>query len=87
MLTTLIAAKRHRKKDETVYLWTTDAVLYEDDRLLECCAVCVGDIVLMMEAVSTSETSVTFYQTIQRNIPEDSHLHTRLRENLKSHLM
>jgi hypothetical protein len=39
----------------------------------------------MMEAVSTSETSVNFYQTARRNIPEDSHLHTRRRENLKSH--
>jgi hypothetical protein len=28
----------------------------------------------MMEATSTSETSVNFYQTIRRNIPEDSHL-------------
>jgi hypothetical protein len=28
----------------------------------------------MMEAVSTSETSVNFYETARRNIPEDSHL-------------
>jgi hypothetical protein len=42
-------------------------------------------IVLMMEAVSTSETSVSFYQTIRRNNPEDSHLHTRRRESLRSH--
>jgi hypothetical protein len=27
-----------------------------------------------METVSTSETSVSFYQTTRRNIPEDSHL-------------
>jgi hypothetical protein len=40
---------------------------------------------LMMEAVSTSETSVNFYQTTWRNIPEDSHLYTRSSENLKSH--
>jgi hypothetical protein len=39
----------------------------------------------MMEAVSTSETSVISYQTTQRNIPEDSHFNTRRRENLKSH--
>jgi hypothetical protein len=32
------------------------------------------DIAVMMEAVSTSETSVNFYQTTRRNIPEDSHL-------------
>jgi hypothetical protein len=36
-------------------------------------------IALMMEAVSTSETSVNFYQTTRRNIPEDSHLHTHRR--------
>jgi hypothetical protein len=27
-----------------------------------------------MEAVSTSQTSVIFYQTTRRKIPEDSHL-------------
>jgi hypothetical protein len=27
-----------------------------------------------MEATSTSETLVNFYQTTRRNIPEDSHL-------------
>jgi hypothetical protein len=32
----------------------------------------------------TSETSVN-YQTTRRNNLEDSHLHTRCRENLKSH--
>jgi hypothetical protein len=31
-------------------------------------------IALMMEAIRTSETSVNFYQTARRNIPEDSHL-------------
>jgi hypothetical protein len=31
-------------------------------------------IVLMMEAVSTSETSVNFYQTARRNSPEDSYV-------------
>jgi hypothetical protein len=41
---------------------------------------------LMMEAVSISETSVHFYQTTRRNIPADSHLRTRRRENLKSHI-
>jgi hypothetical protein len=40
---------------------------------------------LLMEAVSTSETSVNLYETTRRDIPEDSHLHTRRRENLKSH--
>jgi hypothetical protein len=40
----------------------------------------------MMKAVSISEMSVNFYQTTQRNIPEDGHVHTRRRENLKSHI-
>jgi hypothetical protein len=31
-------------------------------------------ITLMMEAASTSETSVNFYQITWRNNPEDSHL-------------
>jgi hypothetical protein len=35
-------------------------------------------IALMMEAASTSETSVNFYQTTRRNNPEDSHLYPRL---------
>jgi hypothetical protein len=39
----------------------------------------------MMEAASTSETPVNFCQTTRRNIAEDSHLHTRHRDNLKSH--
>jgi hypothetical protein len=43
----------------------------------------VRAIVLMMEAAATSETSVNFYQTTSCYNPEDSHLHTRRRENLK----
>jgi hypothetical protein len=31
------------------------------------------------------ETSVNIYRITQRNIPEDSHLYTRRRENLKSY--
>jgi hypothetical protein len=38
----------------------------------------------MMEAVHTSETSVNFNMTT-RHIPENSKLHTRRRDNLKSH--
>jgi hypothetical protein len=41
----------------------------------------------MMEAARTSETSVNFYQTTRRYNPEESDLHTRRRENLKSHQM
>jgi hypothetical protein len=47
----------------------------------------VRAIARMMEAAGTSETSVTFYQATRRNNPEDSHLDTRRRENLKSHLI
>jgi hypothetical protein len=39
-----------------------------------------------IEAVRTSETSVNFNVTTLRYIPEDSKLHTRRRENLKSHI-
>jgi len=42
-------------------------------------------IALMMEAVRTSEMSVNFNMTTRRYIPEDNRLHTRRRENLKSH--
>jgi hypothetical protein len=42
-------------------------------------------IALMLEAASSSETSVNLYKSTRRNNPEDSHLHTRRRENLKSH--
>jgi hypothetical protein len=42
-------------------------------------------IALMMEAASTSETSVNFYHTTRRSNPEDSNHHTRRRENLKFH--
>jgi hypothetical protein len=40
---------------------------------------------LMMEAANTSVTSVNFYQSTRRYNPEDIHLHTRRRENLKSY--
>jgi hypothetical protein len=41
-------------------------------------------VTLIMEAVRTSETSV-YSETTRCYIPERSHLHTRRRENLKSH--
>jgi hypothetical protein len=40
----------------------------------------------MIEAVRTSETSVYFNETTRRYIIESCHLHTRRRENLKSHM-
>jgi RNase P/RNase MRP subunit p30 len=39
----------------------------------------------MMEAARTSETSVDIQLRSRLYIPEDSELHTRRRENLKSH--
>jgi hypothetical protein len=44
-------------------------------------------IALMMKAVRTSETSVNIYLTTWQYIPEDSKIHTRRRENLKSDVM
>jgi hypothetical protein len=41
-------------------------------------------IVLMMEAAHTSETSVDIKLRTRQYIPEDSELHTRHREKLKS---
>jgi hypothetical protein len=46
-----------------------------------------GLIAPMMDAISTSETSVNFYEISHSNIPEDSDLHTRRRDNPKSHLV
>jgi hypothetical protein len=39
-----------------------------------------------MEAVGTSETSVYSSETARPYIPEGSNLHTRRRENLRSHI-
>jgi hypothetical protein len=39
-----------------------------------------------MVAVRTSKTLVNFYQTTRRYNPEDSHLRTHRRENLKSYI-
>jgi hypothetical protein len=38
-------------------------------------------------AISTSVTSVNFYQTTRRNNPEGSHLHTRRRQILKFQML
>jgi hypothetical protein len=44
-----------------------------------------GLIALMMEAARTYETLVHFYQTTRLYNPEDGHLCTHRRENLKSY--
>jgi hypothetical protein len=64
------------EKSETTTLAERE-LHYEDDSLPGA---------LMMEAVSTSETSVNFYVTTRRNTPEGCYLHTRRRESLKSHI-
>jgi hypothetical protein len=51
----------------SVYISGSHGSEHEEDCLLGCCA-------LMMEAENTSETSVNFYQTTRRSIPDDSHL-------------
>jgi hypothetical protein len=38
---------------------------------------------LMIEAVSTSKTFITFYDSTRSNVTADSRLHTRRLENLK----
>jgi hypothetical protein len=38
------------------------------------------------KVLTASKTKVNFYETTRRNIPEDSHLHTRRRKNLEFHL-
>jgi hypothetical protein len=40
---------------------------------------------IMMEGARTSETSVDIQLRTRQYIPEDSELHNRRRENLKSH--
>jgi hypothetical protein len=42
----------------------------------------VAIIALMMEAASTSETSINFYQTTRGNNPEDSNLQNETRLNI-----
>jgi hypothetical protein len=66
-------------------------MLYQAQNLLECTAVFLIGCrrtfqgALMMEATRTSETSVDIQLRTLQYIPEDSELHTRRRENLKSH--
>jgi hypothetical protein len=63
----------------------------EDVCLLGCSAVLedlAASIIrdMMMEAARSSETLVNPYQTTRRYNPEDRHLRTHRRENLKSYL-
>jgi hypothetical protein len=76
-------------------------ITFENDSLLGYCAVqsrrssptfqwCLllpssGLIALVMEAASTSETSLNIYESKRRNIPGVYSFHTHRRENLKCH--
>jgi hypothetical protein len=68
----------------TVFLDVTPCSLVEMDRHFRGAFLIIA---LMMEAVSFSETSVNFYATTRRYNPEDSHLRSHRRENLKSYLI
>jgi hypothetical protein len=54
--------------------------------LASCHYVPLSAIITLMEAVCTSETSV-YSDTTQSYIPEDSYLHNRCCQNLKSHIL
>jgi hypothetical protein len=56
-------------------------------KLTDVSEVRTASIALMMEAGRTSETSGKFNVITRRYIPEDYKLHTRRRENLKSHIL
>jgi hypothetical protein len=53
-------------------------VLYTFTDVSEALSASIIIIAPVMQAASTSETSANFYQTIRRNIPEESHLHTAI---------
>jgi hypothetical protein len=53
----------------------SNVVWYKFPDVSEVPAASIWAITLMMEAASTSDTSVNFYHTTERNIPEDSHPH------------
>jgi hypothetical protein len=63
---------------KTVFLDVPPCSLEETDlRTFQNCLLLPSLIALMMEAISTSETSINFYETTRRNIPEDGHLQNR----------
>jgi hypothetical protein len=64
----------------TVFWDVASYRLVETDRLSEALTVIIGAVVLVMEAVRTSESPVSFYQTTWRLIPEDSRLQTSLKD-------
>jgi hypothetical protein len=77
-----------RKLKMAVFLIVMPCRLIEINRRFRCA--CCSNIKAMSRpddgGSNTSETPANIYQTTRRNNSEDSHLHTRRRENLKSHL-
>jgi hypothetical protein len=68
---------------KTVFWDVAPRCLVEDDwHFLE---MLTASILRVTEAVSTSGTSVNFYQTTRRNNPEDIYIHACRCGNLKSH--
>jgi hypothetical protein len=74
------------RKDEAQSLLACSAVfLIECRQTFQRCVLPPSPGRWMMEAVCTSETSVDIQLRTRQYIPEDSELHTRHRENVKSH--
>jgi hypothetical protein len=59
--------------------------MVEDDHITSAVHECILFIALIMEAASTSEMLVNFYQTTQHNIPENNHLRTLLIQTTSQH--
>jgi hypothetical protein len=79
------APGRAIENPKTAVFWVVaPCSLVEVTDLSEALASSIMRDALMMEAARTSETLVNFYQTTSRYNPEDSHLRTHRRENLKS---
>jgi hypothetical protein len=60
-------------------------IWYKFTDVLEAFAATIVKAIVLIEVARTFKTSVNFNQTTWLNNPEDSHLHSRRRENLKSH--
>jgi hypothetical protein len=69
-----------------VFWVVTRVVWLKFTNVSEVLAASIIIIALIMDAASTSGTSVNFYQSTRHYNPEDSHLHTRRRENLNSYI-
>jgi hypothetical protein len=89
MKESLIGRSRRRCKNINMNFkearWESGDTIYMKFRVFWDILTCRAIIDLMKEAARTSETSVEIYLITRQCIPEYSELHTRRRENLKSH--